>query len=107
VTSHPAIHHHPFFFVPGYDRAMRRLIFVSHRTGRPEIFYEDRATGDLVQATGRPDLAEWSIIPSPDGRFVYFTAGTSAWRVDLDSFEEEELADFRDVEMRVLEDKGS
>ena len=111
VTSQPAIHHHPFFFVPAYDRAMRRLIFVSHRTGRPQVFYEDRATGDLVQATDRLDLAEWSIIPSPEGRFVYFTAGTGAWRVNLDSFEEEELADFGDVEMRQmykvpLEDEG-
>ena len=39
-------------------------------------------------------------IPSPDGRFVYFTAGTGAWRVDLDDFSETQLADFGAVEMR-------
>jgi oligogalacturonide lyase len=100
VTSHPSIHHHPFFFVPAYDRAMEKLIFVSHRTGAPQIFFEDRRSGDLVQATDRPDLAEWSLSPAPDGRHVYFTAGTSAWRVDLDTFAEEELADFGAVEMR-------
>ena len=100
VTSHPSIHHHPFFFVPAYDRAMSKLIFVSYRTGSPQIFFEDRASGDLVQVTDRPDLADWSISPSADGRYVYFTAGTSAWRVDLDTFEEEELADFGAVEMR-------
>jgi oligogalacturonide lyase len=100
VTNHPSIHHHPFFFVPAYDRAMRKLIFVSHRTSSPQIFFEDRQSGDLVQATDRPDLAEWSISPAPDGRYVYFTAGTSAWRVDLATFEEEELADFGAVEMR-------
>jgi oligogalacturonide lyase len=100
ITSHPSIHHHPFFFVPAYDRAMTKLIFVSYRTGRPQIFYEDRATGELVQATDRSDLAYWSIIPSSDGRYVYFTAGTSGWRVDLDTFEEEQLADFGAVEMR-------
>ena len=94
------IHHHPFFFVPAYDRAMKRLIFVSYRTGKPQIFFEDRASGELVQATDRPDLADWSIIPSADGRYVYFTAGTAAWRVDLDTFEEEQLADFGAVEMR-------
>jgi oligogalacturonide lyase len=38
VTTHPSIHHHPFFFVPPYDDAMRRLVFVSHRTGRPQLF---------------------------------------------------------------------
>ena len=100
VTNHPSIHHHPFFFVPAYDRAMKRLIFVSYRTGKPQIFFEDRASGELVQATDRPDLADWSIIPSGDGRYVYFTAGTAGWRVNLDTFEEEQLADFGAVEMR-------
>ena len=100
ITSHPSIHHHPFFFVPAYDRAMTKLIFVSYRGGSPQIFYEDRASGDLVQATDRADLADWSISPSADGRLVYFTAGTSAWRVNLDTFEEEQLADFGAVEMR-------
>lgn len=100
VTTHASIHHHPFFFVPAYDRHGRRLIFVSHRTGAPQIFYEDRASGALVQATSRGDIAEWSIYPSPDGRYVYFTAGTGAWRIDLESFEEKQLADFGAVEMR-------
>lgn len=100
VTDHPSIHHHPFFFVPAYDRANTKLIFISHRTGAPQIFFEDRASGQLVQVTDRPDLAEWSISPSPDGRFVYFTAGTGAWKVDLDTFEETQLADFGAVEMR-------
>lgn len=100
VTSHPSIHHHPFFFVPAYDRAMTKLVYVSCRTGMPQIFFEDRESANLVQATDRPDLADWSISPSADGRYVYFTAGTAAWRVDLDSFAEEQLADFGAVEMR-------
>lgn len=100
ITDHPSIHHHPFFFVPAYDRAGTKLFFISHRTGTPQIFYEDRASGELVQVTDRPDLAEWSISPSPDGRFVYFTAGSGAWKVDLDDFSETQLADFGAVEMR-------
>jgi oligogalacturonide lyase len=100
VTSEPCIHHHPFFFVPAYDRDGQRLIFVSHRSGAPQVFFEERASGELVQATGRNDIAEWSIHPSPDGRFVYFTAGTGAWRVGLDDFSETQLADFGAVEMR-------
>jgi oligogalacturonide lyase len=100
ITSHPSIHHHPFFFVPAYDQAMSKLVFVSYRTGKPQIFFEDRAGGELVQATHRPDLADWSIIPSGDGRYVYFTAGTGGFRINLDTFEEEQLADFGAVEMR-------
>ena len=41
ITNHPSIHHHPFFIIPAYDDAMQRLVFVSHRTRRPEIFAED------------------------------------------------------------------
>jgi oligogalacturonide lyase len=100
VTSHPSIHHHPFFFVPAYDLAGKRLVFVSYRTGSPQIFFEDRASGELVQVTDRSDLADWSIYPSPDGRFVYFTAGTGAWKVSLDDLTETQLADFGAVEMR-------
>jgi oligogalacturonide lyase len=100
VTDHPSIHHHPFFFVPAYDKAGTKLIFVSHRTGTPQIFFEDRAAGELVQATDRPNIADWSIYPSPDGRSVYFTAGTGAFRVGLDDFSETQLADFGAVEMR-------
>ncbi|WP_372621765.1 oligogalacturonate lyase family protein [Falsiroseomonas sp.] len=100
VTDHPSIHHHPFFFVPAWDRAMTKLVFVSHRSGTPQVFFEERATGRLVQATDRAGLAEWSVHPSPCGRFVYYTAGTAAFRTDLETFEEEELASFGAVEMR-------
>jgi oligogalacturonide lyase len=98
VTRHPSIHHHPFFFVSPWDDAMRRLIFVSHRTGSPQLFAETE--GKLVQLTDRPDLAEWSFHPSHDGLFVVFVAGTQAVRLDLESLREEILADFGAVEMR-------
>src|SRR5215212_7784023 len=75
VTDHPSMHHHPFFFVPAYDDAMRRLLFVSSRTGTPQAFAEDRAAGSLIQLTDRPDLNDWSIYPSHDGRALFFTAG--------------------------------
>jgi oligogalacturonide lyase len=100
VTSAAAIHHQPFFFIPAYDDAMRWLVFVSHRTGQPQIFIEERATGDLIQLTDRDDLAEWSVHPSPDGKYVYFTAGAAAWRVAIDTYQEEQLADFGDAQLR-------
>lgn len=100
VTSHESIHHHPFFFVPAFDRAGKKLTLISHRTGTPQIFFEDRTSGVLVQTTDRPDIAEWSIHPSADGRFIYFVAGTGAWRIDLDTLAEEQLADFGAIEMR-------
>ena len=94
VTSHPSIHHHPFYYIPAYDDAMRRLIFVSHRTGIPQLFAEIRETGELLQLTDRDDLDEWSIHPSHDGNYVYFTAGMGGWRIELKSLKEEQLLDF-------------
>lgn len=100
VTTHPSIHHHPFYYLPAYDDAMEWLVFVSHRTGHAQIFVEERATGRLVQLTDRDDVNEWSVHPSWDGRFVYFTAGCGAWRVATgNGFREECLADFGDVPM--------
>jgi oligogalacturonide lyase len=100
VTGHPSIHHHPFYYLPAYDDAMQWLVFVSHRTGRPQIFLEERSTGRFLQVTDRDDLNEWSIHPSYDGRFVYFTAGCGAWRVSTGTgFREECLVDFGDVPM--------
>ena len=70
VTTHPSIHHHPFFFVEAFDDQMRHLVFISHRTGTPQIFVEVQESGELFQITDVEGLAEWSIIASRDGRWV-------------------------------------
>jgi oligogalacturonide lyase len=94
VTDHPSIHHHPFYYLPCMDDAMTRLFFVSHRTGRPEIWCEIRVTGELQQLTDQSEIGEWSVHPSHDGRFVYYTAGQGAWRVATDTGKAERLVDF-------------
>lgn len=93
VTSHPSHHHHPFYYLPCMDDAMTRLFFVSHRTGRPGVWCEIRASGELQQLTDQPDLGEWSVHPSHDGRFVYYTSGQGAWRVATATGEAECLLD--------------
>jgi oligogalacturonide lyase len=94
ITSAPAIHHHPFFMIPAYDDAMQWTVFASDRSGSPQIYVEVRATGELLQLTDRPDLSDWSIHPSHDGRYVYYTAGTAGWRVHIPSGKEEKVVDF-------------
>ncbi len=100
VTDAACIHHHPFFLVPAYDDAMQWLVFVSYRTGAPQIFVEDRSSGELVQLTERDDLAPFSIYPSHDGQFVYYTAGSGGWRVNTRTYAEEHLLDLGDVTLR-------
>ncbi len=83
VTTAASIHHTPFFLVPAFDDAMAWLFFASDRTGRPELWAEERASGRLVQLTDQADLNPWSMHPSHDGRHLYFTAGTTGYRVEL------------------------
>ena len=75
-----------------HDAAVLRL--APHRTGRPEIWCEIRETGELQQLTDQGDIGEWSVHPSHDGRFVYYTAGQGGWRVATDTGEAECLLDF-------------
>lgn len=100
VTAAAAIHHPPFFFVPAYDDRMERLYFVSHRTGKPQVFAEIQATGEIVQLTEEEELVEWSIYPSHDGLYVYYIAGTAACRVNTGTLETERLIEFGEVAMR-------
>lgn len=106
VTDQACIHHHPFFFVPAYDDAMARLIFVSHRSGRPEIFAEERISGKLIQLTERAGIAEYSIYPSHDGRYVYFTAGSGAFRIETETQREDLLADLSELGGARLREAG-
>ena len=94
ATNHPSIHHHPFYYLPCMDDAMTRLFFISHRTGRPEIWCEIRATGELQQLTNQPDLGEWSVHPSHDGCFVYYVAGSAGCRVSCVDGVVDRLIDF-------------
>jgi hypothetical protein len=103
VTDYPSIHHHPFYYLPCFDNVQQRLFFVSHRTGRPEIFAEIQDTLCLVQLTEHEGLNEWSVHPSHDGHYVYFTTAMGAWRLNTETLEEEELFNFEKIAVR---DKG-
>lgn len=106
VTGASAIHHHPFFYIPAYDHR-GRLYLVSHRSGTPQAYYEDGPGGPLVQITDRPNLNEWSCHPVPSGEYLYYTAGSEAWRTNLKTFKEEQIGHFGDVPMRATGDVGA
>jgi oligogalacturonide lyase len=99
ITDHQSINHHPFFLIPAYDDRMDFLFFVSYRTGTPQICCEVGHGGHLLQLTDRPDISEWSVSPSRDGKWVYYTASAGAWRVNVESLEEQELVNFGSAEM--------
>lgn len=100
VTNHPSIHHHPFFFVDAWDAAQSFLLLISHRTGKPQIYIEPEPGADLVQLTDEPALAEWSVIPSKDGGWIYFVSGQEGKRVSPRHGTVETLAYFGSAQMR-------
>jgi oligogalacturonide lyase len=100
VTPSSSLHHHPYFYVPAYDDAMRWLFFVSHESGTPQACAEVRADRRTIQLTHRSDLNEWSVHPSHDGRYVYYSAGSNLCRVSMETLKEEVLADFSGHSMR-------
>ena len=100
VTAHPSIHHHPFFFVDAWDQAMSFLILLSARSGRMQIYIEPEPGADLVQLTEEEALADWSVIPSRDGRWIYYVAGQAGKRVSPRDGTVETLVHFGSQEMR-------
>ncbi|WP_425074814.1 TolB family protein [Sagittula sp. S175] len=100
VTDHPSIHHHPFCFVDAWDQAMSFLLLISHRTGKPQIYIEPVPGEALIQLTDEPDLAEWSVIPARDGRWVYYVAGQTGKRVSPRDGTIETLVHFGSQQMR-------
>ena len=101
ITDHPSIHHHPFFFVPAYDDAMARLIFVSHRAGRPEIFAEERASGRLVPADrARGHRRLFDLSPRMTGAMCISRRARGGYRVHTETQREEQLVDLGAIRMR-------
>ena len=81
VTDFPCVNHHPFFLAPAYAGAGRWLIFVSFRTGTPQLYAEDRVAGCILQLTEVAGLDEWSVTPAQT--HVYFCALDGAMRVSI------------------------
>ncbi len=100
LTDSPSINHHPFYYLPAWDDAVEKLTLVSHRSGSPQIYSRLESDGGLIQLTDRDDLNEWSVHPSHNGRYVYFTAGYGGWRVDTESLKEEQVLEFGTKDIR-------
>ena len=107
VTDFPAITHHPFYYLRPFDDAMTFLTFTSHRTGRPELYVEWQQDRKIVQITDQEGINDYSFQAGPDGRYVFFTTGQGAWRVDPTTCKQEEICRFGElVGTGVCREKG-
>ena len=99
LTSDKSIHHHPFFHVNSYSSDQNKLYFISYRSSLPQIMFADMDSLHLFQISDLENLNEWSINPSLDGKYVYYTAAFSGWRVEVDTGKEEKIIDFQADQM--------
>tara|TARA_B100001964_G_C14250234_1_gene609539 strand:- start:930 stop:2033 length:1104 start_codon:yes stop_codon:yes gene_type:complete len=94
LTNSKSINHHPFFHVNAYDKDQSKIYFISHRTGKPQVMFIDLKSYNIFQLTDFEEINEWSINPSFDGNYIYFTSGHSGWRVEVETGLEEKIIDF-------------
>jgi Tol biopolymer transport system component len=83
-------------WTPSWTRDGRRIYFASNRGGAAQIWRVSAGGGDAVQIT---QAGGFESRESPDGKFLYFTKGSSVpgiWRIRLDvpHAVEEKFAEF-------------
>jgi len=98
-TSHPSMQHHCYFTNPTISPDSRRGFFVSYRTGYPNLFAIDLASGELTQITDRMDINPFSPSPARRTDAIYFSARSEVWRVDTVSGETRMLHAFSGAKM--------
>lgn len=94
ITNVPVTHHHPFYYIPAFDSTSQYLTFISHRTGRPEIYQYCLSDKTIYQITNQPNIAEWTLHPSHFGRNIFFTDKSGAWKINSETLKNEKILDF-------------
>lgn len=88
------MHHHFYFTNPTVSPDGRFGYFVSYRTGYPNLFRIDLASGRLTQFTDRVDINPFSPVPSRSAPQVYLSARSSVRAVNPENGEDRVLATF-------------
>ncbi len=93
MTDHPSVNHNLYFLNPSFSEDGEYLIFVSNRTGSPQLFVAEMESGEITQLSDIPGLNPFSGV-AVRGNRVVFTAGQEVRAVGIDSGNVETLAAF-------------
>lgn len=88
----PATHcHHCYFYHFPFTPDSRRLVYVSNRTGRRNLFLLDLGSGESRQLTDACRLADFHFQVSADGRSLIYAEENQLRRLDLETLTETTL----------------
>ena len=90
----PAINHNLYFSNPSWTPDGKTIVFTSYRSGRPNLFKMDEASGAITQLTDTEGFGGFAACPARDGNRVFYNAAGRVRAVDLDTLKESVLADF-------------
>lgn len=107
MTDYPAIHYNfGYLGTPSFSPDSKTLYFLSDRASENyDIFSADIDSGEITQLTN--STASGAISPcsqglSPDGKWLYFTRGSSWISLNLETLEERLLIDFPNASLGVF-----
>lgn len=92
MTDTPCINHTLYFTHPDWTASERDLLFISDREGPFNVYAMNEESGDIRRLTNLDNLNPYSTTPSKKSDRIYFTAGDSAWVVDVPTGESQQLA---------------
>ena len=94
LTDHPSIHHNLYFLTSSFTPDEQSVVVASYRSGAVNYYRVGFPDGDMIQLTDEPDIHGYSGIISGDGTKVLYTAGGRIRSVDLETLEDQTLAEF-------------
>lgn len=93
-TASEAMNHHFYFTNPTVAENGERGYFVSYRTGYPNLFAIDLASGELTQLSNRHDINPFSPSPSRTAPWIYVSARNCVRAIHVETGEDRELCRF-------------
>ena len=92
ITNHPSMNHSLYFLNPSCTHDDCTYIFISNRSGHPNLYTADAENGEITQLTDIDNLNTFSPTPASNRREIYFTAGNDVRGIDVDTLEDRILA---------------
>lgn len=88
LTNYTGHSHHLYFTENGWYDQNRKLLFISDRENKTNLFSIEVSTGEIVQLTDYDTTSDMSVCLQPDGEKAYFRRKNKVIEIHLDNLQE-------------------